>query len=117
MIAEIQTTSFEDFLEAELAKLDAAEDAAAAEREQPASLRRERVVYAVRPQLPIPYEAFLRLGFTEEPTIEALEQRFRKLSKTSHPDHGGSPEVFKELVEAKRRCLEYLRGRRRSSRD
>jgi hypothetical protein len=112
MIAEIQATSFEDFLEAELAKLDAVESAAAAEREEPANLRKERVVYSARPQPPIPYEAFLRLGFTEEPTIEAVEKRFRKLSKTSHPDRGGSPDAFKELAEAKRKCLEYLRGRR-----
>jgi hypothetical protein len=117
MIAEIQATSFDDFLEAELAKLDAAENAAAAEREEAASLRRERVVYSARPPVPIPYEAFLRLGFTEEPSIEALEKRFRKLSKTSHPDRGGSPEVFRELAEAKRKCLEYLRGRRGSGRD
>ena len=112
MTAIVQNVTFEDFLEEELAKLDAP-DQFVPEIPAPAvPLRTTRVRFEAppAPEL-IPYAAFLRLGFHEEATIAAVEQRFRKLSKTHHPDRGGRAEIFKELAEARQRCVAYLKRR------
>ena len=36
-----------------------------------------------------------------KPTMREVEKRFRRLSKLHHPDKGGDPNKFRQLVEAR----------------
>jgi hypothetical protein len=112
MIANVQTATFEDFLQEELAKLDASGEFVPEFPSPAIPLKTTRVLFqaAPAPEL-IPYEAFLRLGFHAEATVAEVEKRFRKLSKTHHPDHGGNAEIFHELAQARQRCVDYLKSR------
>jgi hypothetical protein len=112
MIAEVQNATFEDYLQEELAKLDLSDGPAPERPPDLEFLKTERIVFAALRCELVPYDAFLRLGFSEEVTLAAVEKRFRKLSKTHHPDRGGSQAVFNELAEAKEKCVAYLKARR-----
>jgi hypothetical protein len=103
--------TFEDMLEEAMARLETADASAPRPSAAPVDLETKRVAFGAYRAEPIPYDAFLRLGFYEEATIAGVEKRFRKLSKTHHPDRGGDAALFQELTAAKRQCLDYLKGR------
>ena len=46
-------------------------------------------------------------------TLAALQRNFRRLSKSTHPDHGGSPEVFQRLTTNRELLEQWLRLRGR----
>ncbi len=50
------------------------------------------------------------LGFhpLTRPSRDEIEARFRELVREAHPDHGGTNEAFRELVEAKRQAIEEV---------
>lgn len=61
--------------------------------------------------LPKPKEiddCFRLFGFTEIPTIEQLQERYRALVKVAHPDAGGTSEYFMQIQEAKKQAEEIL---------
>lgn len=64
--------------------------------------------------LPAPTElprCFSILQFTERPqSAEEVNEAYRRLSKVSHPDSGGSAEQFRVLTEARDQALEYFKG-------
>jgi len=43
-------------------------------------------------------------------TVAAIEDRYRELAKSAHPDHGGNPEKFREIVAARDAALHELEG-------
>ena len=47
------------------------------------------------------------LGINERCSVKELLDTFRKLSKTYHPDYGGSSEMFQKIVKAKDWLLKY----------
>ena len=53
---------------------------------------------------------FAVLQFETLPTAEEVHERYRQLSKSSHPDCGGSDEMFKQLTDAKNNALIFLKG-------
>lgn len=57
-------------------------------------------------QLP---ECFAVLQFDAVPSEAEVYTRYRLLSKSAHPDAGGSEEMFQKLTEAKDEALTYLR--------
>ena len=56
----------------------------------------------------IPLESFQALGLKETADLDAVKNAYRQLAKTHHPDKGGSSEGFREVTDAKNRCLAYL---------
>lgn len=40
------------------------------------------------------------LGIPRESTLEQIQVRWRELVKVYHPDHGGTPQRFQDLMEA-----------------
>lgn len=78
----------------------------------------ERGIYGVAgmkylpPVIEIP-NFFKALGFEQLPSSEEeVKTRYRNLSKTVHPDMGGSAEDFNKLTTAAERCLKYLNSMR-----
>lgn len=64
--------------------------------------------------LPTPKDipsCFKVLHFSEIPTEEDLQKRFRQLSKTAHPDCGGSEEQFITLKTAYDEAIELVRNK------
>lgn len=60
----------------------------------------------VKQELP---ECFAVLQFDSIPESEkAITDRFRQLSKSCHPDSGGTPEMFQRLTEAKTEAIQYI---------
>jgi hypothetical protein len=56
-------------------------------------------------------DCFRVLQFTGLPaTVDELKARYRQLSKTAHPDAGGSAERFGTLTTAYNDCMVYLTG-------
>lgn len=56
-------------------------------------------------------EPFMRLQFTEPPTsVEAVRVRYRQLARVLHPDAGGDPRAFQQLVEAARQAEALILG-------
>ena len=59
----------------------------------------------------------LKLTASDAKSDESLEaavtQRFRDLVRTQHPDKGGDPEAFKQLVTARDKLLSDLKFARR----
>lgn len=54
---------------------------------------------------------FKVLGFEQIPSSEEeIKTRYRNLSKTVHPDMGGSAEDFNNLTKASEQCLQYLKS-------
>jgi hypothetical protein len=43
-------------------------------------------------------ECLAALGLPASATVAQVKSRFRKLSKQHHPDHGGDPDAFRELL-------------------
>ena len=62
--------------------------------------------------LPPPVEVpqhFLALGFEQIPSgAEEVKTRYRNLSKTHHPDMGGSEEAFKVLHNNAEMCMQHF---------
>lgn len=57
-------------------------------------------------------EALTVLGLDSQPvTLDDVRQSFRQLSKSTHPDGGGSPEKFRRLVASKDTLESWLRIR------
>lgn len=62
--------------------------------------------------LPKPKEipqCLLLLGFSEIPTADALNKRYKELAKVSHPDVGGSSEYFIQIKNAFESAQKYLK--------
>lgn len=55
-------------------------------------------------------ECFAFLQFSELPSQEELEKRYRALAKAYHPDAGGNTEMFNKLTKAKEDAERYLNG-------
>lgn len=56
-------------------------------------------------------EAFRRLGLDASTATEDDVRRvFKERAFANHPDRGGSVEAFRDFVEAKDRCLSYLKA-------
>lgn len=54
---------------------------------------------------------FKALGFEQLPSSEEeIKTRYRNLSKTVHPDMGGSAEDFDKLTKASEQCLQYIKS-------
>lgn len=51
---------------------------------------------------------FVLLGFTDYPTIDELNAKYRKLAKVMHPDSGGSETEFVNLNKNYEQCKELL---------
>jgi curved DNA-binding protein CbpA len=45
------------------------------------------------------------LGVEPDASRGDIKARFQELALKHHPDHGGNPNEFRKLVEAKNRCL------------
>lgn len=56
-----------------------------------------------------PVNSFETLGLSKDATSEEVNVAFRKLSMIHHPDKGGNNDKFIEIVEAKNKCLTYLK--------
>ena len=41
-------------------------------------------------------------------TVYGVRRAFRRLSKETHPDHGGSPEAFQRLIRSKELAEDWL---------
>ena len=48
---------------------------------------------------------FSYFDLTPDATKEEVMEKFRSLVLIHHPDKGGDPKKFREIVEAKNRCL------------
>lgn len=70
---------------------------------------RERLLLTEsKPEIP---ECFRRLGFSEIPdNEEAIKEKYRELSKITHPDSGGSEAAFRELTGYYEAALAAVRG-------
>ena len=55
------------------------------------------------------YFELLRVPHSEKIAEGDVKEAFRKLSMQHHPDKGGSREKFEEIVEAKNKCIEYIK--------
>lgn len=55
----------------------------------------------------IPQASFSVLGLRQDAKSADVKAKYRELVKVHHPDKGGSAEKFKEITEAKNRCLAY----------
>lgn len=51
------------------------------------------------------------LGFTATPTLKELNQRFRELIKTVHPDTGGTVEQAQEVIAAYTKLKSQINGK------
>jgi hypothetical protein len=67
--------------------------------------------FLFRNQNTIPSSSFDVLNISHESTEDQVKQSFRELSKKHHPDKGGNPKVFMEIVEAKNKCLTYIKNK------
>lgn len=56
-----------------------------------------------------PVHSFETLGLSKDATPDDVNVTFRKLSMLHHPDKGGNHDKFIEIVEAKNKCLTYLK--------
>ena len=64
------------------------------------------------PSVDIP-DCFKFMGFTEVPEdADEVNQRYKKLSKTYHPDNGGTQEQFIALQESAAKAKAYFEGRK-----
>lgn len=65
-------------------------------------------------------EALARFGLSEEQirdteaAMEAVKQSFRQQMRAAHPDLGGDPQTFQELVRARDMALEIIEGQRQN---
>jgi len=55
-----------------------------------------------------PTESFITLGLAPESSQDDVKKRFKELAFQHHPDKGGNEAKFRQIVEAKNRCLAYL---------
>lgn len=62
---------------------------------------------ALPPQKEIP-NCFVKLGFDDVPTMDALKVKYRELAKVSHPDKGGSATLFNMYANAYQEAERYL---------
>lgn len=65
--------------------------------------------------LPAPAQKTWReiLGFVDvdaPPTLDQVERKFRELASEHHPDRGGNPEIFSDLVHARESARAELTG-------
>ena len=51
---------------------------------------------------------FFLLGFTDYPTIDELNAKYRKLAKVMHPDSGGNETEFVNLNKSYEQCRKLL---------
>lgn len=51
---------------------------------------------------------FFLLGFTDYPTIDELNAKYRKLAKVMHPDSGGNETKFVNLNKNYEQCRKLL---------
>lgn len=54
-----------------------------------------------------PVESFVALGIPETSTLEEIKKAYRGLALRYHPDQGGDANKFRQIVEAKNRCVAY----------
>ena len=57
----------------------------------------------------IPYFEILRVPHSESVTEVEVKKSFKQLVQIHHPDKGGNKERFEEIVEAKNKCIEYIK--------
>jgi hypothetical protein len=55
--------------------------------------------------IPMPLPPLAVLGLTPPVTADQVKAAYRRLSKTAHPDHGGSVQAFVILRDAYERAL------------
>lgn len=54
---------------------------------------------------------FIALGFSRRPnSVEEVREKYRRLSKISHPDTGGDAETFQSLTENYKKAISALKG-------
>ena len=53
---------------------------------------------------------FAVLQFDSLPTEAEIRERYRQLSKSSHPDSGGTVDMFQKLTDATNEALAYVKG-------
>lgn len=53
-------------------------------------------------------ECFKILGFTQMPHKQQLQERYRQIAKTAHPDVGGSEDYFIQIQNAKEQADKFL---------
>lgn len=55
-----------------------------------------------------PEKSFKIFSLHKNATVDELNKNFRELALKKHPDKGGNSEEFRELIEAKNNCLQYI---------
>ena len=58
----------------------------------------------------IPEDSFQLLGLAVKSTVNEVKASFRNLVMIHHPDKGGDKNKFSGIVEAKNKCLAYLKS-------
>ena len=54
-----------------------------------------------------PTSSFAVLGLSDLATTDEIKKRYKELAFQYHPDKGGNPTKFREITEARDRCLMY----------
>jgi hypothetical protein len=60
-------------------------------------------------QNPIPTESFSLLGIPPNSNVDEVSKQFKKLALQHHPDQGGDHQTFIRILDAKNRCLAFLK--------
>lgn len=61
------------------------------------------------PAAPDMEPCFLALGFAERPAdAEAVKAQYKRMAKVMHPDNGGDPAAFNDLVKNYKCCMAFL---------
>lgn len=59
-------------------------------------------------RMPVPITAFAKLQLSENSNLDDIKKRYKELAFKHHPDRGGNAAKFREITEAKNRCIAYI---------
>lgn len=70
-----------------------------------------RILAALAAEIAVPTDSFTALGLPDTAGKDEVKVAYRELAHKHHPDKGGNVTMFRQVTEAKNRCMAYLEGR------
>jgi len=69
------------------------------------------ILKALAAEIAVPTESFQALGLPDTAGKDEVKVAYRELAHKHHPDKGGNVAKFREVTEAKNRCMAYLESK------